>query len=219
MKTICVIPAYNEAQNIGPVVKEVLGFVDEVIVVDDCSRDETSRMAEEAGALVTRFKINRGQGAALRLGTKLAIERDGEVIIHFDADGQFLATDLPKLIKSIESGEVDLCLGSRFLDRSTRMPKFKREVIMRLARFVNYLLGVRLTDPQSGLRAFNQASALKLQWSQDRMAHCSEILYEAHRLNLRIQEVPITVVYRHFGQKISGGFKIIIDLALAKLVN
>lgn len=220
MKSICIIPAYNEASNIGPVVTEVLGFVNEVIVVDDCSRDETSRQAEEAGALVARLKINRGQGAALRTGTQLALERGADIIIHFDADGQFLATDLPRIINPLQAKRADMVLGSRFLDQSTtNMPFFKRVVIMPLAHFLNSLLDIHLTDPQSGFRAFTRDVAVNLKWSQDRMAHCSEILHRAHKLKLRIVEVPITVIYRDFGQKISGGFKIIFDLLLAKLAN
>lgn len=217
MKTICVIPAYNEAKNIAQVIKGLENIVDEVIVVDDASRDDTVGQAKLAGALATKFVINRGQGAALRCGTQLAIERNADIIIHYDADGQFRAIDLPKLIAPLASGQADMVFGSRFLDNSTQMPWLKKNVIMPLARLVNLTFGIRLTDPQSGLRAFTREAGLKLNWQQDRMAHCTEILWLAHHHKFKITEVPITVIYNEFGQKLSGGFKIIVDLILAKL--
>jgi len=217
MKITCVIPAYNEAEHIGTVVRGLDKIADEVIIVDDCSRDDTAQKAQEAGALVAKFLINRGQGAALRLGTQLAVDRGADIIIHFDADGQFRAEDLPKLIKPLADGLADMTFGSRFLDHSTKMPWLKKQIIMPLARVFNWLMGINLTDPQSGLRAFTRNTAKKLIWKQDRMAHCTEILWLAHKQNLTIKEVPITVIYNEFGQKLSGGFKIIIDIFLARL--
>jgi glycosyltransferase involved in cell wall biosynthesis len=219
MKVSCVIPAYNEAEHITAVIRSVRDLVDELIVIDDCSTDNTFQVAQEAGALSVRHFVNRGQGAALRTGTHLALLRQADIIIHFDADGQFRAEDLAKLIEPLRLQQADMVLGSRFLDQSTQMPYFKRVIIMPIARIINRLLGIRLTDPQSGLRAFNRSTGLRLTWTQDRMAHCSEILYQAHRLKLIIKEVPITVLYKEFGQNISGGIRIIIDLVLAKLAN
>lgn len=217
MKTICVIAAYNDAQYIGRVVNDAKKLVDEVIVVNDGSSDETARLAREAGALVATLTINRGQGSALRLGTRLALDRGAEIIIHFDGDGQFQAKDLPKFIQVLEAGQAEMVLGSRFIDHSTMMPATKKYLLMPLARFFNSLFGIQLTDPQSGFRAFSRASAAKLNWQQDRMAHCTEILHLAHSAGLVIVEVPITVIYHQYGQKLSGGLKIISDTLLAKL--
>jgi glycosyltransferase involved in cell wall biosynthesis len=219
MKICCVIPAYNETKYLPQVITELKDLVDEVIVVDDCSGDNTFELAIRSGALTARHRLNRGQGAALRTGTNLALDRGADIIVHFDADGQFRTQDIKQVIQPLLNKQADMVLGSRFLDTSTKMPYFKRVVIMRLARLFNLLLGVRLTDPQSGFRALSRSSAQKLHWSQDRMAHCSEILNLAHDLNFKIVEVPITVIYREFGQKISGGFKIIFDLVIAKLAN
>ena len=215
-----VIPAYNEELNIQAVVAGVLPVCTEVIVVDDCSRDQTYQFAVKAGATVLRGLVNRGQGAALRIGTAKAIANGDKVIVHFDADGQFLVKDIEKIVEPILAGEAEIVFGSRFLDDTTKMPYFKKAVIMPLARFINYLFfGIRLTDPQSGFRAFSASAYPQIFWQQDGMAHCSEILYLAHKHNLKIKEVPITVIYTEFGQRLSGGFKIIKELIISRLLS
>lgn len=223
MKIACVIPAWNEAPAFGKshlpgVVESLTSCIDLIIIVDDGSTDETYETALRLPADVLRHPVNRGQGAALATGTEYALEQDAEIIIHFDADGQFRVQDIETVIKPLLERQADMVFGSRFLDDTTAMPEFKRKVIMPLARFVNKIFfGITLTDPQSGFRAFNRQAAEMVKWKQDQMGHCSEILIEAHRHPLRIQEVPITVVYHHFGQRLSGGFKIIRDFILAKL--
>lgn len=220
MKIVCVIPAYNEALRIGPVIKDVLPLVDLVVVVDDASTDNTAEVAEQAGAFVLKHFINRGQGASLRTGTHYALSAGADIIIHFDADGQFLTSDLPTLLKPLKNNEADIVFGSRFLNTKNKIPKTKRYLIMPLAHLVNRVFfGIKLTDPQSGLRAFTAVAGTKLNWREDRMAHCSEILALVHQNYLRIEEVPMTVIYHHFGQPFSGGFKILKDLFLNKLIH
>jgi len=102
----------------------------------------------------------------------------------------------------------------------SNMPAFKKKIIMPLARLVNrFFLNVRLTDPQSGFRAMSLSAAKKFTWHQDGMAHASEILFAVNQAKLRIKEVPIKVTYHDFGQRLSGGLKIIKDLLLSKLIN
>jgi len=220
MKISCVIPAYNEANNIGPVITKLKSFVDEIIVVDDCSRDNTSEIAKANGAIVVRHIINRGQGAALRTGTKLALDRGADIIIHFDADDQFQATDIPEMLKPLLADKADAVLGSRFLGTESNLPKGKKYLVMPLARFINRLFfNIRLSDPQSGFRALNRKSASRLKIDNDGMAHCTEIIYRLFKNGDRVVEVPITVIYHEYGQKLSGGFKIIRDLLIQKLIN
>lgn len=215
-----VIPAYNEEKNIKDVLLEVVPLVNEVIVVDDGSRDHTSEIARECGATLLRHVTNRGQGAALRTGTHYAESRGHGLIVHFDADGQFRKEDLPAIIAPLMSGESDIVFGSRFLNHQTKMPFIKKNLIMPLARLVNQaLFGIKLTDPQSGYRGFTLGAARQLEWRQDGMAHCTEILALAHKNKLRIKEVPITIIYHEYGQRLSGGFKIIKDLLLGRLLK
>lgn len=220
-KTVfCIIPALNEQAHISQVVAGVKPAVDRVIVVDDGSVDDTSALARAAGATVLRHIFNRGQGAALRTGTRYALEEGAEIVVHFDADGQFLVEDIAQVTAPLQAGQADIVFGSRFLGTKLDMPFLKLRVFMPLARLVNRLfLGVTLTDPQSGFRAFTAAAAPRLDWQQDGMAHASEILGLAARSGLRVAEVPITVVYHRFGQKFSGGLRILKDLFLAKLID
>lgn len=220
MKITVVIPAYNEAENIGTVIAKLKSYTDEIIVVDDSSRDNTYEIAQLAGAIVVRHIINRGQGAALRTGTQLALDRGADIIIHFDADDQFQVTDIPAMLEPLRSGSADAVLGSRFLTKKSAIPKVKEYIIMPLARFINLIFfKIKLSDPQSGFRALSRASALKLKIEHDGMAHCSEIMYQLFKNGDRVIEVPITVVYHEFGQKLGGGFKIIKDTIIQKLIK
>ncbi|NTU98939.1 glycosyltransferase family 2 protein, partial [Candidatus Falkowbacteria bacterium] len=218
-KVYCIIPALNEEKNIVPVIKSVLPVVDCVVVVDDGSKDNTAALSQDAGATVLRHVINRGQGAALRTGTRFAVQCCADIIVHFDADGQFLSEDIATVIAPIVRNEAQIVFGSRFLlKKSTNMPKAKEYLIMPLARLVNRLLfKVELTDPQSGFRAFTPEAFKKIAWQQDGMAHASEIRAKSVRSGFVVTEVPITVIYHHFGQKFSGGFKILKDLLIARL--
>jgi len=214
------MPAYNEAKSIAKVVNNLKAFVNEIIVVDDASIDNTADIAKQAGSLVIKHVINRGQGAALRTGTTLALERGADIIIHFDADDQFQATDIPNMLKPILEEKADAVLGSRFLGIDSNLPAIKKNVIMPLARLINHLFfNIRLSDPQSGFRVLSRKSALKLKIDNDGMAHCTEIIYKLFKNKDRIVEVPIKVIYHEYGQKFSGGLKIIKDLIIQKLIS
>lgn len=220
MKTCCVIPAFNEEKKIKKVIQEVLPKVDEVIVVDDCSSDKTAEEAKKEGALVLKHLINRGQGAALQTGNEFALKSKADIIVHFDADGQFLAEEIKDVITPLLNKEVDIVFGSRFLEKKSQIPKIKKYIIFPIAQLVNKLfLGINLSDPQSGFRAMTRQSAKMIKIEQDRMAHCSEIMQKSFKNNLKIKEVPITVLYEDFGQKFGGGIKIIKELILGKLLN
>jgi glycosyltransferase involved in cell wall biosynthesis len=220
MKITCIIPAYNEEKNIVKVINDVLPYVNELIVVDDCSSDHTSLLAAEAGAIVLRHVINRGQGAALQTGNEYALNNKADIIVHFDADDQFLAKEIPDMTKPLIEGRADIVFGSRFLGKKTNFPFTKKYIIMPLAQiFSRLILGVKLSDPQNGFRALSRLTAQKIIIDNRQMAHASEIQAKAFKLKLKIVEVPITVIYHHFGQKLSGGFVVIRDLLIHKIIK
>jgi len=220
MKIFCVIPSWNQANTLEKVVNDVSKFCDNIVIVDDGSTDQTKEVVKNLPAHFISHAINRGQGAALKTGTQFAKEYGADIVVHFDADGQFRAEDLQKIVAPIINNQAQIVFGSRFLDTTTKMPEFKKKFIMPLARFINkYVFRINLTDPQSGFRALGPLALQEIDWRQDRMAHCSEILVAAHRSGLTIAEVPITVIYHEFGQKIGGGLKILRDLFLSKLNN
>jgi glycosyltransferase involved in cell wall biosynthesis len=218
LKIACVIPAYNEAKNIEKVVSDVKPFVDQIIVVNDKSRDNTAYLAKKAGAEVLNHPINRGQGASLQTGNDYALKNGADIIVHFDGDDQFSAIEIKDLIKPILEDRADIVFGSRFLGKKTNFPFLKKYLIYPLAQaFSRIILGIKLSDPQNGFRALNRKAAEIIRIANREMAHNSEIQTKAFRNKLRIAEVPITVTYHHFGQKLSGGFKIIYDLLIYKI--
>ncbi len=220
MKISCVIPAWNEAKNIKTVIDKVRPWVSEIIVVDDCSDDETSKLAQAAGATVLRHPINRGQGAALQTGNEYALSKGTEIIVHFDGDDQFLATEIKDITAPILSGQADIVFGSRFLGKKANLPFLKKYLIMPTARIFNRLFfGIKLSDPQNGFRALNRRAAEIITIENRAMAHNSEIQAKAFQNRLRVAEVPVTVVYHRFGQKLSGGFKIVSDLLINKIIK
>ena len=101
MKISCVIPAYNEAEKIKSVIEKVLPLVDELIVVDDCSLDDTFKLIKETKAVAIHHLINRGQGAALQTGNDYALSHGADIIVHFDADDQFRAEEISNLINNL----------------------------------------------------------------------------------------------------------------------
>lgn len=220
MRIFCIIPALNEEGTVGEVIKNVKPLVDTVVLVNDGSTDNTARIASEAGAVVLSHPINRGQGAALETGNQYALQNGADIIFHFDADGQFSIEDIERVLNPLLSGDFDAVLGSRFLEKKSKMPFLKEKIFMPIARLVNFFLfGVVLTDPQSGFRALTSDSWKKIKIKQNGMAHCSEIIAKIFKNKLRVCEVPIVVSYDEFGQKFSGGIRVVKDLLMAKLME
>ena len=216
---IAIVPAYNEVKNIGDVVRGLLPFVDEVVVVDDGSVDETATEALAAGATILVHELNRGQGAALETGHEYARQKNAHIVVHFDADGQFNPADVQKGIAQLQNKNVDIVLGSRFLGVESNIPPLKKNIILPIARFVERLAGAApLTDAHNGFRIFNNKTLQVLQLNQARMAHATEIPQLIYKHNLQYAEMPIFVTYKRFGQNLDGGFKIIRDLIMNKIV-
>lgn len=220
LKVFCVIPAWNEERNISKVVASVKPLVDAVIVVDDGSSDDTYNLASAHDIIVLRHATNRGQGAGLQTGNEYALLAGADVIVHFDADGQFLAEEIGDLIEPIKRGEADVVFGSRFMEKKSEIPFFKKNIIMPLAKIFNNILGIKgMTDPQSGFRALSRRVAEKIKIEHDDMAHCSEILMKVFENNFKVKEVPTTVIYEEFGQRLGGGIKIIKSIFIKKIIS
>ena len=217
-----VVPAYNEEKNIGRVLRDLFsqGFQN-VVVVDDGSSDNTYIEAKKLGVIVLRHEINRGQGAALQTGNEYVLSQGAEIIVHFDADRQFTASDIGSAIGKMKKDQVDVILGSRFLDnRSQDIPWSKKNVFLPLGRFFqNFFSGIKLTDVHNGFRLLSRRAAEQITISQSGMAHNSEIVEQIKRYDLRYMEYPVAVTYNEYGQGVGGGMKIIRDLIIDKFVK
>jgi len=221
MKIIAVIPAYNEEKTIYQVASEVKKYVDEVIVVDDGSIDMTADLAQKTGALVFSHLINRGQGAAIETGTRRALWRGADVVVTFDADGQFLPSEINDVVKPVLENRADVVLGSRF--SKSKVPILKKILLRGAIFFTHFTSGLSLSDTHNGFRAFSRNAAEKIRIRQDRMAHASEILNQISQNKLKYTEVPVTLRYLPYhlkkGQKVSDYFKILFDLFLGKIIK
>lgn len=203
-----VIAAYNEEPAVGSVVQalphEVNGLATEVIVVSDGSSDKTAVMAEEAGALVCDVPVNRGQGAALRLGYYLARRRGARYIMTTDADGQYLAEDMSRVVAPLVSGEADFVSGSRRLGSTTSKDAVRNTGVVLFAAMISVLVRRRVTDPSCGLRAMRSDVTAHIQLEQPQY-QASELLISTVMAGYRIKEVPIAMKARRSGKTKKGG--------------
>jgi hypothetical protein len=196
------VPAYNEAENIGHVLDripaEVGGRSTAVLVLDDGSRDGTAEVAAAHGAAVARHVTNRGGGAALRTGYRLMADAGAEIVVTLDADGQHLPAEMPRLVEPVLSGEVDVAHGSRVLGRADR-DHYARELgIVFFNRLVSLITRTHVTDCSNGYRAV-RTSVLPLLVLRQEQFHTSEFMIEAIKRGVPAKEVPVTVVRRLHG--------------------
>ena len=201
-KVAILVPAYNEAENIGHVLDQmparVCGVATEVLVVDDGSRDGTGDVAAEHGAVVARHVTNRGGGAALRTGYRLMVESGAEIVVTLDADGQHLPSEMERLVKPVLDGEVDVAHGSRVLGHADRN-HFAREFgIVFFTRVVSFITRTHVTDCSNGYRAVRTSVLPQLVLRQEQF-HTSEFMIEAIKRGIPAKEVPITVEQRLHG--------------------
>lgn len=209
-----VIPAYNEETNIGRVISGLFshGFKN-IIVVDDGSADKTFEIAKSFSIFVLHHEINRGQGAALQTGDEFAILKGADIVVHFDADGQFNPVDITGAVAELEKTGADAVLGSRFLDGRSKLPWTKRYLVLPVSKIVNrFYTGVKLTDAHNGFRVLSRKALEKIRISQDGMAHNSDIVRQIKKNNLKFTEFPVQVIYHEYGQGIGGGAKIIWEI-------
>jgi hypothetical protein len=197
-----VIPAYNEAANVGQVIAalppEVGGLPLQPIVVDDGSADDTIDRARGAGAAAVHLPLNRGQGAALRTGYRLALTTGARLVVTMDADGQHQASELPRLVQPILDGEADVVNGSRVLGAADPAHAARTLGIKLFAWLLSVLTARRVTDPACGFRAVRTEALRGLEFHQDQF-HNSEFILEASKRKLAMQEVPVTVATRISG--------------------
>ncbi len=201
-KVAVLVPAYNEADNIGVVLDqmpaEICGLPIAVLVVDDGSRDATGDVAAEHGALVARHVTNRGGGAALRTGYRLMVESGAEIVVTLDADGQHRPDEMARLVQPILDGEVDVAHGSRVLGHADNN-HFARELgIVFFNRLVSFITRTHVTDCSNGYRAVRTTVLPQLVLRQEQF-HTSEFMIEAIKRGIPAREVPITVEQRLHG--------------------
>ena len=189
------IPAYNEEKNIASMVLKLKESADKIIVCNDGSTDLTGKISEELNVITIHHKENLGYGAAIRSIFLKAKELDGDILVTFDADGQHKIADIKNVILPIEKKQSDVVIGSRFLTKSNSVPQYRKLGINIITKVTNSTLNKKLTDAQSGFRAYSKDVLRKIIPTDTGMGVSTELLIKSSNLGFRISEVPITISY------------------------
>jgi glycosyltransferase involved in cell wall biosynthesis len=194
MQVTAIIPAYNEAARIRPVVENVVRQGIPAVVIDDGSHDDTTSVAERAGATVIRHEINRGKGEALKTAFRHAIDSDLETIVTLDGDGQHDPAEIPRLVHHAMRKNADIVVGCRMDDVAT-MPLVRRWTNLLTSAVLSRLAHARIRDSQSGYRLIRTRVLRNVRLVTGNYDLESEILVRAARKGFRIAEVPIRTIY------------------------
>jgi dolichol-phosphate mannosyltransferase len=213
MKTIIMVPTYNEKANIEKLIKLIHKSVPsaQVLVVDDSSPDKTYEVVQKLKKsdkklhLLLRDRSVKGRGWAGRDGFVKALEMGADVVIEMDADLSHQPKYIPALVKPIETGEFDVVLGSRYMRGGKDMDRpLYRQITSNFAKnYLKIILGLKAEDPTSGFRAYSKSALLKIKvktlTARDPFT-VSEILYRCYRAKLKIKETPIVFIDRTQGE-------------------
>ena len=228
-----VLPAYNEAKVIGPVLDELprkitvsgKSYEISIIVVDDGSTDSTSSTVKQRkDVILIRHLLQSGAGAATRTGLHYAASIGCSYALTMDSDRQHSTKDVIRLINSIVKNQADFIIGSRLKQPSGNMPTVKKVGNIGLSVITFLLLGVYVSDTQSGLKALNSKALSKIDFHSNDYAFCSEMIWKAHQAKLKIEELPIKSIYTDYsvskGQNnITGAIDIIKQLVKRRFLH
>jgi glycosyltransferase involved in cell wall biosynthesis len=228
-----VMPAYNEDMVIGKVLDDLPVSVKasgrmfhiKLIVVNDGSRDSTaSEVLKRQNVILINHILNSGAGAATRTGLHYADDLGCAYVLTMDSDGQHSPSDAIELIKEISKDKADFIIGSRLKSPSGNMPLTKKVGNVGLSLVTFLLLGVYVSDSQSGLKAFNKKALDNIDFHSNNYAFCSEMIWKAHQSKLKIDEVPIEAIYTDYsvsrGQRnLTGAMEIIMQLIKRRFLS
>ncbi len=220
MRTLVIIPAFNEAAAIGLVIDAVRAVVDaDIVVIDDGSHDETAERVRETGAGLLRHPCNLGIGAAVQSGYLYALQHGYDFVVRQDGDGQHDPAYIPAMLEKLRGGECDIIVGSRFLAREGFQSTWVRRLGILILSVVSTLIGTRTTDPTSGYWALNRRAFKVLAPSHPDDYPETEALVMAAAGGCRIEEIPVIMRARQTGRSsisalYSGFYMIKVILAL-----
>jgi glycosyltransferase involved in cell wall biosynthesis len=210
MKVIAVMPAYNAARTLEPTVLDIPGgTIDEIILVDDASTDNTVEIAQKLGLTVIRHETNRGYGANQKTCYRLALDRGADIVIMIHPDYQYDSRLTPYLIGFLKEGFLDVMLGSRIRTRkealSGGMPLYKYLANRTLTFIENILLGMNLSEWHTGFRAYTRKVLETIPWhdNSDDFVFDSQVLVQCVSFGFRIGEIPIPVRYHDTSSSIN----------------
>lgn len=215
--TWIIVPLFNEGEVIDTVVRRIRETFPNVVCIDDGSSDGSGEIALLAGAHLLTHPFNLGQGAAIQTGLTYALGFDkAKYFVTFDADGQHSVEDALRMVNRLSEEDLEVVIGSRFLDERTKVSWQKRLVLKTAAFVEGRTSGVKLTDAHNGLRALSRSAASRLEITQNRMAHASEITSQIGKLGLKYSEESVHIEYSDYskakGQSLWNSVNILNDL-------
>ena len=211
------VPAFNEAEVIGDILKELLDSFSNVIVINDGSTDDIKQVVGELDIILINHEINLGVGAAVQTGFDFVQKiPTSHAVITFDADGQHSVNDAISIAKAISDSEEEIIFGSRFLEHYKNIPLIKRIVLRIVTKLTKITTGVRLTDAHNGLKAYKLSAIRKLELQFNGYSYESELIKEVAKKKISYKELSTNVKYTSYsikkGQKLANGLLIIEDL-------
>ena len=189
------LPAFNEEKNIASIILKLKPITKTIIVCDDGSSDLTGQIANELGVITIIHEKNLGYGAAVASLFKKAKELGVDALVTFDADGQHVMEDIKNVLEPIIENKADIVIGSRFLEKENDVPKYRKLGIKTITGVTNILTGNKITDSQSGFRAYDKKVLQDIVLTDSGMGVSTEILIKSMKNKFRITEVPIKILY------------------------
>jgi len=189
------LPTFNEEKNIASIIIKLRKMYDQIMVCNDGSTDLTGPIAEKMGAKLITHPKNLGYGAAIRSLLTNFMESDADILVTFDADGQHRIEDIESVIEPIIQNKADITIGSRFLGENADIPTYRKLGIKAITNITNAGTETKVSDSQSGFRAYHKRVIPDILPSEYGMGASTEILIKANKKRFRIHEVPIKVLY------------------------
>ena len=214
-KVWVIIPAHNEEKHIEEVIKKTRKFNNNILVVDDGSKDKTEIIAEKSGAFVLKHVVNLGKGSALKTGCEYAIKKGAEKIVVLDADGQHDPKEIPEFVKALDNA--DIVFGYRRLNKN--MPFVLRYGNWFIFFMTKLLFGLKIIDTQCGYRAFKADVYNKIKWNAIDYSMESEIVANTGKAHLKYSQIPIETIYsdKYKGTTVIDGIRIVLNMIWWKL--
>ena len=195
MEVFIGLPAYNEEKNLPKILEQLNELNYNIIVCDDGSSDKTNEIAKKFNVNLIEHKQNLGYGASIKSIFQQAKQLHADILVTFDSDGQHDVNDIKNIIEPILNNNSDIVIGSRFLNKKNHIPKYRKTGINVITKITNSTINQKITDSQSGFRAYSKKSLEKIIPTNSGMGISTEILIKASEKDLKIEEIPIVISY------------------------
>jgi glycosyltransferase involved in cell wall biosynthesis len=217
MKTFAILPAYNEGKHVRKTALDVVKQVDQVIVVDDGSKDDTFEQAKKAKAIVLKHIVNMGKGVAMKTGIEYALQKGADTIVLIDSDGQHAPSEIPRLIKLLQTKNVDMVIGTRQMPANT--PEVFRLGNWGLNQIFRVFFGEKIDDTQNGFRVFKAKVYPKIRWKSHGYFVETEMIINMLKNKVRHIETPVQTFYHdaHKGTTVLVGIGFFLKMLEVKI--